>query len=113
MTFDELRKYLQELADSGQPRSPELEVKLHEKVALPVVSLVMALVALPFAFRLGKRGALYGVSIGIVLGFIYYAVFVFFSTLGTTDVIPPSVAVWSSNLLFAVFSMYLFLGVKT
>lgn len=113
MTFHELRKYLKELADSGQPRSPELEVRLHEKVALPVVSLVMALVALPFAFRLGKRGALYGVSIGIVLGFIYYAIFVFFSTLGTTDVLPPSVAVWSSNVLFAVFSIYLFLGVKT
>jgi LPS export ABC transporter permease LptG/LPS export ABC transporter permease LptF len=113
MTYRELETYLEELRNSGQPRSPELEVKLHEKIALPAVSLVMALVALPFAFRLGKRGALYGVSIGIVLGFVYYAIFVFFSTLGTTDVLPPPVAVWSSNVLFAVLSMYLFLGVKT
>jgi LPS export ABC transporter permease LptG len=112
MNFGELRQYLQELEDSGQ-RAPELRVKLHEKWALPAFPLVLGLVALPFSFRLGRRGALYGVGIGIVLGIVFFGLYALFSTLGETGVLPPLVAVWSPGLIFAVLSLYLFLGIRS
>jgi lipopolysaccharide export system permease protein len=78
-----------------------------------VISLVMVLVALPFAFRLGRGGALYGIGVSIVLGFAYLAVFTFFTNLGEAGALPPALAVWSPNLLFAMFAGYLLLGVRT
>ena len=54
MAFRELSDYIEELEARGQ-RVPELEVQLYNKIAFPVVSLVMAVVALPFAFRLLQR----------------------------------------------------------
>ncbi|MEM7050678.1 MAG: LPS export ABC transporter permease LptG [Acidobacteriota bacterium] len=112
MGYNELREYIDELADSGQ-RTEALEVQLHQKLAYPTISLVMALVGLPFAFRLGKQGALYGIGVSIILGIIFIGVFAFFSTLGETGALPASVAVWSPNLLFAMLAGYLFLGVRT
>jgi len=112
MRYGELKDYIRDLKDSGQA-VPELEVELHKKVALPVVSLIMALVALPFAFRLGRQGALYGIGLSVVLGMVFLGIFAFFSTLGETGALPPIVAVWSPGAIFAILAVYLFLGVRT
>jgi len=112
MPYRELRQYISELNASGQD-VPDLEVQLHNKFAFPFVSLVMVLVGLPFAFRLGKQGALYGIGLSIVLGMIFFAILALFTALGQTGVLPPAVAVWSPGILFAMTSVYLFLGVRT
>lgn len=112
MRYAELRDYIQEVQESGQD-VPELKVELYNKVAFPVVSLVMALVALPFAFRIGKQGALYGIGLSVVLGMVFFGIYIFFTTLGEAGALPPAVAVWSPGAVFAFLSAYLFLGVKT
>ena len=112
MRYGELKDYIQELKESGQA-VPELQVQLQNKIALPVTSLIMALVALPFAFRLGRQGALYGIGISIVLGIVFMAFFAFFSKLGEAGALPPAAAVWSPGAVFALLSGYLFLGVRT
>ncbi len=112
MRYGELKDYIQELKESGQS-VPELQVQLEDKIALPVASLIMALVALPFAFRLGRQGALYGIGLSIGLGIVFMAVFAFFTKLGEAGALPPAVAVWSPAAIFALFSSYLFLGVRT
>ena len=112
MSYGELRNYISEIKESGQA-TPEMEVQLHNKVAFPFVSVVMALVALPFSFRIGKRGALYGLGVAVVLGMIFMAIVALFTTLGETGALPPLVAVWSPNLTFAVLAVYLFLGVES
>jgi LPS export ABC transporter permease LptF/LPS export ABC transporter permease LptG len=112
MRYSELKDYIQELRESGQP-VPELQVRLENKIAFPVVSLVMALVALPFAFRIGKQGALYGLGVSVVLGMVFLGIFAFFTTLGEAGALPPAVAVWSPSAVFSILSVYLFLGVKT
>jgi lipopolysaccharide export system permease protein len=73
----------------------------------------MALVALPFAFRLGRQGALYGVGLSIVLGMVFLAIYAFFTTLGEAGALPPAVAVWSPNAVFSMTAIYLFLGIRT
>jgi LPS export ABC transporter permease LptF/LPS export ABC transporter permease LptG len=112
MGYTELRHYVEDVEASGQA-VPELRVELQNKIAYPLISLVMALVALPFAFRLGRQGALYGVGLSIVLGMIFLAIFAFFTTLGEAGVLPPAAAVWSPNVVFTLASVYLFLGVRT
>jgi len=112
MSYGELKDYIKEVERSGQA-VPELKVKLQSKIAYPAISLVMALVALPFAFRLGRQGALYGVGLSIVLGMVFLAIYAFFTTLGQAGALPPAVAVWSPNAVFSMFAVYLFLGVRT
>jgi lipopolysaccharide export system permease protein len=75
--------------------------------------MVMALIALPFAFRIGKRGALYGVGIALVLGIFYWMVFAIFTKFGEVGNLPPPIAAWSANILFALAAVYMFLHVET
>ena len=112
MTYGELREYSQEVRNSGQV-APELDVELGKKLSYPAVSLIMALVALPFSFRLGRRGALYGVGIAIVVGMVFWGLLALFTTLGQTGALPPNVAVWTPNVLFGLLALYLFLGVRS
>ena len=112
MSYVELREHLEELRDSGQS-VPALEVALHSRLAFPFATVVMALVALPFAFRLERKGALYGLGVAISLGIVFMAVFATFRTLGEVGSFPALVAVWSPNAVFALLAGYLFLGVRT
>jgi LPS export ABC transporter permease LptF/LPS export ABC transporter permease LptG len=112
MRYGELKEYIQELKESGQA-VPELQVELYNKVAFPVVSVIMALVGLPFAFRLGRQGALYGIGLSVVLGMIFLGIFALFTTLGKAGALPPAVAVWSPGAVFSMLGIYLFLGVRT
>jgi lipopolysaccharide export system permease protein len=112
MSFGELRDYAAELRAAGQPLA-ELDVQVQARIAFPFVAVVMCLVALPFAFRLGKHGALYGLGLAVVLGIAYLVVYAFFKTLGETGALPAAVAVWAPSLLFALFAGYLFLGVRS
>jgi LPS export ABC transporter permease LptG len=112
MRYRELQRYIRELIESGQS-VPELQVQLENKIAFPVVAFIMAVVALPFAFRLGRQGALYGIGLSLILGIVFIGVFAFFTKLGEAGALPPALAVWSPGTVFGLLSMYLFLGVRT
>jgi len=112
MTFAQLRRYIENVKRSGYA-AEELSVKLYEKTSWPFLSLVMALIALPFAFRVGKRGALYGVGIALALGILYWMVFASFTKFGEVGNLPPVLSAWSANILFSIAAIYLFLNVET
>jgi lipopolysaccharide export system permease protein len=112
MTFGELADYVDQLRETGRPE-PRYEVALHNKIAFPVGSVVMALVAFPFVFRMQRRGALYGLGVAIALGFSFILIYALFRTLGEVGALPPIIAVWSPSALFSMFAAYLFLGVRT
>lgn len=112
MTFAELRRYIQSLRSSGYS-AEELSVKLYEKTSWPFITLVMALIALPFSFKIGKRGALYGIGIALFLAFTYWTIFGIFTKFGEVGNLPALLSAWSANILFALAAIYLFLRVET
>ena len=112
MSYSELRRYIDTIKTSGYA-ADELEVELWEKTSWPAISVVMALIALPFAFRMGKRGALYGIGIALVLGIVYWMVFAVFTKFGEVGNLPPLLSAWAGNILFALAAIYGFLHVET
>ncbi len=90
-----------------------LQVDLHQKLALPLVAVVMALLGIPFAFVVGRRGALYGIGLAILLAIVYYSCFELFRGLGNNALLTPALAMWAPNLLFAGAAVYLLLGLDT
>lgn len=112
MTFAELRRYIRSLRASGYS-AEELSVKLYEKTSWPFITLVMALIALPFSFKIGKRGALYGIGIALFLAFTYWTIFGIFTKFGEVGNLPALLSAWSANILFALAAIYLFLRVET
>lgn len=112
MTYAELRRYIRTLRESGYA-ADELAVKLYAKTSWPVISIVMALIAMPFAFKIGRRGALYGIGLALVLGIVYWMVYAIFTKFGEVGNLPPLLSAWSANILFAIAAVYMFLHVET
>jgi LPS export ABC transporter permease LptF/LPS export ABC transporter permease LptG len=112
MNFGQLRRYITELKASGY-NVLDHEVGLHRKIAFPFVTLVMTLIAVPFAVTTGRRGAMYGIGVGIVLALVYWTMISIFAAFGQGGLIDPMLAAWAPNLIFGAAAVYLLLTVRT
>jgi lipopolysaccharide export LptBFGC system permease protein LptF len=73
----------------------------------------MVILGIPFCFRMGKRGSLYGVGIAVFLVTIFLLVFSTTNALGGIGLMPPFLAAWAPNVLFAGTGVYLLLRTPT
>jgi LPS export ABC transporter permease LptG len=112
MSFPELRRHIQGLEALGFD-TLKLQVQLHRKVAFPLATVVMVLLGIPFSFVVGRRGALYGVATSLVIAIVYWAVLETFQALGENAILPPFLAAWAPNLIFAATGLYLLLNLDT
>src|SRR5262245_43948568 len=112
MTYGELKRYVTELQSSGYSVIAYM-VQLQRKVAFPFVTVIMTLLALPFAVTTGGRGALYGIGIGIVLAIVYWIALSVFAALGSGGAISPVLAAWAPNILFTAAAFVMLLTVRT
>jgi lipopolysaccharide export LptBFGC system permease protein LptF len=112
MTYGQLSRYITQLKASGFDAVPQM-VQLRRKVAFPFVTLIMTLLAVPFAVATGRRGALYGVGVGIVVAIVYWIMLSIFGALGEGGVVAPLLAAWAPNVLFGAAAAYMLLTVRT
>jgi LPS export ABC transporter permease LptG/LPS export ABC transporter permease LptF len=112
MSYDELRRYIQELQQSGFEVS-RLKVQLQKKIAFPLITFVMAILAIPFSLASNKRGALTGVATAIGIAVVYWVSAGLLEDLGNVNQLPPLLAAWAPDILFALGGGYLLLKVPT
>ena len=112
MSYTQLQAYTERLEAAGADVVWQ-RVAMERKASFPFVALVMAIMAVPFAVTTGRRGALYGVGVGIVLAMTYWVTISVFAALGTGGLLAPLLAAWAPNLLFGACAVYLMLTVRT
>ena len=112
MSYYELKNYIQELQQSGFD-VVRLRVQLQKKLAFPVIVLVMAILAIPFSLSSSRRGALTGVATAIAIAVIYWLTAGLFEAMGNVNQLPPLLAAWTPDLLFAIGGGYLLFKVPT
>jgi lipopolysaccharide export system permease protein len=113
MSFLELRAYVTKLRDGGHQVGAYL-VKLYSKLSFPWVHLIMALLAIPFALvapRSGGRAA--GIAVAITIAVAYWLVHSAALAFARADLLPPALAAWTANIIFAGVGTAMFLSVKT
>ncbi len=112
MNFAQLRSYIIDLRAAGYDVRED-EVALYRKVAFPFVTIVMTLIGVPFAVSTGRRGAVYGVGVGIVLALVYWTMISVAAAFGAGGAMPPMLAAWTPNLVFGAGAVYLLFTVRT
>ncbi len=112
MTFSELARYVHDLSQSGFDTLP-LRVQLNKKIAYPLVTLVMAVLAVPFSLSTGRRGSLTGVAVAIVVAIAYWMAAGLFEAMGNVNTLPAVLAAWSPDLMFGLVGGYLLLRTRT
>jgi len=112
LSFRRLRHHIRELSRKGINVTESL-VDLHLKLAVPFIPLAMVLIGVPLATRNPRRRPLAAViGIGLAVGFSYWVLLALSVSLGHGGAIPPVIAAWTANGVFAVLGAFLFLGAE-
>jgi LPS export ABC transporter permease LptG/LPS export ABC transporter permease LptF len=112
MTYTELGRQIGDVAALGFD-TVRLEVDQRSKISFPFVALVMTLVGVPFAFSMGKRGALVGIGVGLSVAVIYWVAIGIFRSLGYVSFLSPFLAAWGPNILFGLGGLTFLSRVRT
>ncbi|HZP00503.1 MAG TPA: LptF/LptG family permease [Terriglobia bacterium] len=97
---------LRELAHLARSSSPSERrtalVELHYRFALPVASVVLALVGIPLGISTRKGGKPLGLVLTILLVFVYYILMAFGLSFSKQGRLNPALGLWLANLSFGV-----------
>jgi LPS export ABC transporter permease LptG/LPS export ABC transporter permease LptF len=112
MSYTQLRAYTERLRASGLDVVKQ-QVALWRKLSFPFVTLIMTLLAVPFAVTIGRSGAMAGIGVAIGIAIVYWTTISVFAAMGAGGVMAPALAAWAPNLLFGAGALYLLLTVRT
>ncbi|MGA8041275.1 MAG: LPS export ABC transporter permease LptG [Terracidiphilus sp.] len=112
MNFGQLRRYIDDLRQSGFD-TMRLRVAMWHKLAYPLVAVIMAVLAIPFALSMGRRGSLTGIAVAILVALAYWVIDGLFGAMGSVNGMPAVVAAWAPDVLFALTGGYLLLRTST
>jgi lipopolysaccharide export system permease protein len=112
LSFRQLGNYIQELRNAGFDVST-LTVQWYVKIAFPLIAPVSMLLAIPYAFRVGARGAVSGVAVGLALGIAYWSLARLLQAMGGVGQMPPPFAAFAPDLIFYFLGMYFFFKMPT
>ncbi|HVJ04394.1 MAG TPA: LPS export ABC transporter permease LptF [Candidatus Saccharimonadales bacterium] len=112
MNYQELRSYIADLQQSGFD-VVRLRVQLQKKFAYPLITLVMAILAVPFSLSAGRKGALTGIAVALGVAIVYFVSAGLFEAMGNASQLPAALAAWAPDLIFGLLGGYLLLKVPT
>ena len=112
MRFRELEHLTRRLKAGGYATA-SLDTALQAKLAGPFLIPIMALLAVPFAFRIGRRGTLAGIGLGLFLGILALIATAFSTKLGEAGALPPLLAAWAPDVLFGIAGTFFLVRMRT
>jgi len=112
MSYGELKEYIRQIEERGF-ETLKFKVDLNFKLTFPLASLIMALLGIPFAFSMGKRGALVGIGLSVIIAIVFWGAIATFRSLGYVNYLSPFLAAWGPSLIFGAIGLYLISTLKT
>jgi lipopolysaccharide export system permease protein len=103
MTTAELRRHIATLQHSRRlGHVADYRVELHRRYAFPLTCFIVIWIGVPLGMRSSRRGgAMMGVATSLVLVVAFYFLTNISLALGKGDRLPPAMAAWLTNAIFA------------
>ncbi|GFE59349.1 LPS export ABC transporter permease LptG [Geobacter sp. AOG1] len=112
MGFIALRRYCEKLQNGGYDATRYL-TQMHSRLSLPFSALVMAFIGIPFALKSGRSsGIAVGIGLSILIGFSFFVINSALISFGQGGALPPLIAAWAANAIFAAMGVWLTLTVN-
>jgi lipopolysaccharide export system permease protein len=107
-SYFDLQKQIADMKNKGVDTTT-YEVNLQTKLALPLISPLMVLLALPFALKRQMTGSV-SLSFGIamLIGFSYWVLAAFCFSLGHSGALAAWISAWLPNAIFLLIALYFF-----
>ena len=103
---------LNELIKTQQMRGDQMVkyalIEKHTRVALPFSAFILTLIGVSLSSQKRRGGIGMNIGIGIALSFSYILFLRFSQMFVHTDALPPGVALWLPNILYAIVAFFLY-----
>lgn len=100
LSFLQLQRYIDRLRQSGS-RVQKYLVELNLKVAFPLTNFIVVLIGSALSIRVKRGGLAVAFGLSVFISFLYYALIRTGQSLGHNGQLPPLLAAWGGNLVFA------------
>ncbi len=112
MSYKELLSYIRDVEAEGYDATP-YRVDLYGKFALPVACLIVSLIGAGISVgKLSRHGFAVNITLGILVIFLFWIMHSFCMSLGYGGMLPPVIAAWMANFIFACFAIFTLLNAE-
>jgi lipopolysaccharide export system permease protein len=111
MSILEIYRYVKKRARAGEDVAKE-EVELNYRFSFPLITVILLIICLPLSVALKKGGVAIGLGISIILAFVYWGLIQSCRAYGVAGLMPPILAAWLPNMIYAFIAVVMALGIK-
>lgn len=112
MRFGQLSRFITALERSGADVN-ELKVELMLKIAVPITCIIIAIFGAPLATSTRRGGAAYGIAVSLATTVIFLTSIQLTKAIGGGGAMPPYLAAWLPNVVFAIAGGFLLARART
>ncbi|WP_298073310.1 LptF/LptG family permease [uncultured Bacteroides sp.] len=108
LTNPQLSEYIDRQKQRGFANIKEFEIEYHKRITMSFASFILTLIGVSLSSKKTKGGMGLYLGIGLGLSFSYILFQTIASTFAVNGNVPPMVAVWIPNILYAFIAFYLY-----
>ena len=107
MTLPELREFIDRQSLRGAAGVSTFEVEYYKRIAAPFAAFILTLIGVCVSSQKRKGGMGANLGLGLALSFAFILFQTIASAFAVNAGLPPIVAVWIPNVLFAIIALVL------
>lgn len=108
LTYSELNELIATQEMRGDENVKYALIEKHTRFALPFSAFILTIMGVALSSRKRRGGIGWNIGIGIALSFSYILFLRFSQMFVFTGVLPPGIALWVPNILFAIIAIALY-----
>ena len=108
LTSPQLSDYIEKQKRRGFANIKEFEIEYHKRIAMSFASFILTIIGVSLSSRKTKGGMGLHLGIGLGLSFSYILFQTITSTFAINGNVPPVIAVWIPNILYAGIAFFLY-----
>lgn len=108
LTSPQLSEYIDKQKRRGFANIKEFEIEYHKRIAMSFASFILTIIGVSLSSKKTKGGMGLHLGIGLILSFSYIFFQTVTSTFAVSGIMPPMVAVWIPNILYAFIAFFLY-----
>ncbi len=108
LKYDELESLIETQRMRGDSMIKYSLIEKHTRFAVPFSAFILTLIGVSLSSKKRRGGIGLNLGIGIALSFSYILFLRFSQMFVITDTLPPALAIWVPNILYAIIAVFLY-----
>ena len=108
LPYDELKTLIKTQEMRGDANIMYAQIEKHNRWAMPFSCIILTIIGVALSSRKRRGGLGWNLALGIALAFSYILFQRFAQMFVYTDIMPPGLAIWIPNFLFAIIAAFLY-----